>query len=119
MKMTNFVYATGSPFRRAELFMGSTDAQGEFTVTYAVPYTVLPFVDVRGLPGAVAGIQLRLTASSLEGFTVKAEQHAGATLLGIDVLGTGYTAVAGVPVHVQVTLPHIHFEAPVVPVAPS
>lgn len=87
--------------RRMETFSGVTNASGLFTVTYSTPYSVIPDVQPQltsGTPSQVA----RITANSVNGFTVTVTNRASVNLLGIDVLLAATVVVASAPVSVLV-----------------
>ncbi len=96
----NWTPAPGIP--RIETYNGTTNASGDFTVTYAVPFTVIPHVNPVTYPPADSTTRVRITAASTTGFTVKTERNAGVSLLGIDVLLLGTSNVASVPVRILV-----------------
>lgn len=91
--------------RRVELYAGTTNGSGDYTVVYAMPFSVEPHVNPTTYPPADADTRVRLTASSVTGFTVRTEKNQGLSVLGLTVLGFGTTAVASVPVRVAVVGP--------------
>lgn len=88
--------------KRFECFNGSTDASGNYSVSYVTPYAAIPNVQPVTYPPASATTRVRVTASTVNGFTVKTETNAGVTVLGIDVLSLATANVAGVPVRILV-----------------
>lgn len=91
--------------RRVELYAGTTNGSGDYTVTYPTPFTVEPHVNATTYPPADADTRVRLTASSVNGFTVRTEKNVGLSVLSLTVLGFGTAPVAGVPVRVAVVGP--------------
>lgn len=88
--------------RRVELYAGTTDGSGNYTVTYPTPFSAEPHVNPTTYPPADADTRVRITASSVNGFTVRTEKNVGLVVLGITLLGFGTNAVTGVPVRVAV-----------------
>jgi hypothetical protein len=88
--------------KRIEAYSGTTDASGNFSVTYLVPYNTIPYVGPSTYPNADATTRVRVTASSTTGFTVHTEKNSTVTILTIDVLSPGVIAVGSVPVRVLV-----------------
>lgn len=88
--------------RWVELYAGVTDGSGNYTVTYAMPFSVEPHVNPVTYPPADSDTRVRLTASSVNGFTVKTEKNAALSVLSLTVLGFGSTPVTGVPVRIAV-----------------
>lgn len=88
--------------RKVETFTGVTNASGNFTVTYSVPYTNVPDVQPQlaaGTPSQVA----RITSSTTTGFTVQVTNRASVTLLAVEVLLAATTPVVGAAINVLVT----------------
>lgn len=88
--------------RRVELYAGTTDGSGNYTVVYPTPFSSEPHVNATTYPPADADTRVRLTASSVNGFTVRTEKNVGLSVLSLTVLGFGTSAVASVPVRVAV-----------------
>lgn len=91
--------------RRVELYAGVTNGSGDFVVTYATPFQAEPHVNPVTYPPADADTRVRLTASSINGFTVRTEKNVGLTVLGLTLLGFGTNAVSAVPVRIAVVSP--------------
>lgn len=91
------------PFiRRTEAYEGTTDSNGEFSVTYTTAFSVRPVVNPQITVQSNPNQSVRVTASSTTGFTVKVEQRATLSVLGLDVLAASPTAVSGQTVSVSV-----------------
>lgn len=91
-----------SPLKRVETFAGTTDATGNYSITYSPAYGATPHVSPVIYPPGDSITRVRLTAASATGFTVKTEKNATVNLLGVDILGIGTGNVASVPVRVLV-----------------
>lgn len=76
-------------------YTGVTNAQGEWTVTFATPKLVVPHVNPQLYPTTDASITCRLIAVSINGFTVKVEQRSSLTVLTMSVLSFAVTNVNG------------------------
>lgn len=90
--------------KKAETFTGSTNASGNFVVTFANTYAAAPNLAVSVVSTDVRE-KWRLIAHSTTGCTIRVEQVNASflSLLGLDVLTTGTTAVSGRAVQVGVT----------------
>lgn len=88
--------------KRVEVYEGTTDGSGNYTVTFAVAFIATPHVDPVCCPTADPITRVRVTVRSTTGFTVHTEKNATVNLLGIDILGIGTVTVATVPVSVAV-----------------
>lgn len=84
------------PPKRIETYQGTTDAAGNFSVTYTTSFPVTPHVDPE-LFGATDTQAIRITASTTTGFTVNVRNRT-------DVLGLlpSYSNVPGASVSVLV-----------------
>lgn len=71
--------------RRLETFNGTTDASGNFTVTYSTPYPAVPDVQPQLTAGTASQV-VRITSNTVNGFTVNVTNRASVTLLAIEVL---------------------------------
>jgi len=88
--------------KRIETYNGVTNASGDYTVVFPVPYAVAPHINPQTSPSADSITRVRVTARSTTGFTVKTEKNATVNLLGVDILGIGTANVPSVPVQVVV-----------------
>lgn len=93
---------TPSNSKRVETYLGTTDASGNYTVTYGTAFSTIPDVQPQ-LQAGTASQVARITASSTTGFTVNVTNRASVTLLGIEVLLAATTPVNGASVGVLVT----------------
>lgn len=88
--------------KRVDTYLGTSDASGNYTVTYGTAFSTTPDVQPQLQAGTVNQM-VRITASSTTGFTVNVTQRAVLTILGLDVLAGTATAVNGASVGVLVT----------------
>lgn len=88
--------------KRVETYNGTTNASGDYTVTFATQYGTTPHVNPVCYPPADSTTRVRVTAVSTTGFTVKTERNPSVDVLGIAVLQVGTANVTGVPVRVVV-----------------
>ena len=89
------VWAGSIGDRRAEVYVGSTNGSGVYAVVYDVPFpTGKPPTVQPALIAGAAGRMFRVSASSETGFSVTVDDRTGVTVLGINVLGTAFTAIA-------------------------
>lgn len=88
--------------KRTETYNGTTDASGNYSITYATGFAAVPHVNPVCYPAADSVTRVRVIVSSMTGFTVKTEKNATVNLLGIDILGIGTANVISVPVRVLV-----------------
>jgi hypothetical protein len=85
--------------KKVETFLGTTDASGNYTVTYGTAYTATPDVQPQIQAGSSSDTRtIRITASSTTGFTVNVRNRT-------DVVGLlpTYANVSGASVGVLVT----------------
>jgi hypothetical protein len=87
--------------RRMETFSGVTDASGNFTVTYSSPFPLAPHVSPQ-LISATPSQVVRITSSTVNGFTVNVTNRASVTLLALEVLLAATTPVVGAAVSVTI-----------------
>lgn len=89
--------------RRIEVYFGSSNAGGLYTIAYANPFPAgkSPAV-IPAMIGAVNTRIIRVTASSETGFTVMVEERTVTTVLGIQLLASAATVVNGQSVCVTV-----------------
>lgn len=94
--------ATGpaGPSKRIELYSGTTDANGLYTVSYPVAFSTTPSVQPEP-PTNNNQVWVKV-ASTTTGFSLRLVQRASANVLGIDLLVAAVTNVAGASVRVQV-----------------
>ena len=102
-----FMLSDGTQWRKPSYdvwtdYSGSTNASGDYTVTYATPKTVIPFVAPVLSPNLDPNLLFRLSSSTVNGFTVKCEQRAMLTVLGINLLSFAVTNVNAQPIKVVV-----------------
>jgi len=88
--------------RKTETFSGTTDASGNYTVTFATAYPTAPDIQSQLTTGVVTQTD-RVTAISTTGFTVNVTNRAVTTLLGVDLISGTATAVNGATVTVLIT----------------
>lgn len=86
--------------KRIELYSGSTDANGLYTVSYPVAFAAIPSVQPEP-PSNNNQVWVKVS-SSTTGFSLRLVQRASANVLGIDLLVAAVTNVAGAAVRVQV-----------------
>ena len=86
--------------RRIETFTGTTNAQGQITVTYSSPYPTVPVVQtpVVSQPNQVWWV----TNSTVSGFTMTLSERRTVSLLGAEVLLGAVVPVPGVTAKVLV-----------------
>lgn len=88
--------------KRVDTYLGTTNASGDYSVTYAVPFNSTPDVQPQ-LQAGTPSQEVRITSSTINGFTVKVTNRASVNLLGVDVLLAATTNVNGASVGVLVT----------------
>jgi monoamine oxidase len=88
--------------KRIEVYNGTTNASGDYTVVFTTPFASTPHINPCTLPPANSTTRVRVTAVSTTGFTVKTETNGGLSVLGLSVLGLATTNVASVPVGVLI-----------------
>lgn len=88
--------------KRIESFPGTTNGSGDFTVVFSPAYDATPNIQPVTFPAADSTTRVRVTVASATGFTVRTERNNTLTVLGLDVLGLGVSAVPSVPVRVLV-----------------
>lgn len=69
---------------RIDRYSGTTNASGDYTVTYSPAFSSTPIV-ILELMNPTANQSSRLTSSSTTGFTAKVEERADTTILGLHV----------------------------------
>lgn len=89
--------------KRSAVYSGLTDPAGDFTIAYETPFSAPPHVAPQIIPQSNANRSCRVTASTAAGFTVRVEERASLSVLGVGLaLGANATAVASAPVSVCV-----------------
>lgn len=86
--------------KRQETYSGTTNASGNFTVTFGTAYAVAPNIQASISNQSNAQQQIRVSSVSTTGFTVNVSQRNTAflSLLGLDILTSGTTNVSGATV---------------------
>lgn len=88
---------------REEIYTGTTDVNGEFTVSYVRPYGSAPHLDPTMMPPNVSNAVIRPISNLTTGFTVKVEARATLSVLGLEVLASAAVPRSGQSVSVKVT----------------
>lgn len=88
--------------RRIETYTGTTNASGNYTVTYSTAFANVPDIQPQMQAGNFNQF-IRITSSTTTGFTVQVAQRNSVTLLGIEVLLASTVVVNGASVGVLVT----------------
>ena len=88
--------------RKVETFLGTTDASGNFTITFANTYTTPPDVQPQ-IIGGTFNQSVRVVSVSNTGCVVQAAQRNLVTLLSVEVLLGATVNLVGAGVTVQVT----------------
>lgn len=88
--------------RKVETFLGTTDASGNFTITFANTYTTTPDVQPQ-IIGGTFNQSVRVVSVSNTGCVVQAAQRNLVTLLSVEVLLGATVNLVGASVTVQVT----------------
>lgn len=84
------------------IYSGTTNTQGNYTVTYPTAYTNIPTV-IATLPNQInANLRVTVSASSKTGFTINVKDGVSSTVLGISVLKADLVPAPGIPVEVTV-----------------
>lgn len=91
-----------SGLRKVETFLGTSDASGNITITFANTYTTPPDVQPQ-IIGGTFNQQVRVVSVSNTGCVVQAAQRNVVTLLSTEVLLGATVSLAGASVTVQVT----------------
>lgn len=98
---TNGSTASWVALNRQETYSGTTDANGQYTVTFGTAYSVAPNIQVQIVGGSAN--QVATCTVSTTGFTVTVYQRNTVTLLGSEVLLASTTVASGVDVDVLIT----------------
>lgn len=88
--------------RRVETFLGTSDASGNITITFANTYATPPDIQPQ-IIGGTFNQSVRVVSVSTTGCVVQAAQRNVVTLLGLEVLLGATVALAGASVSIQVT----------------
>lgn len=88
--------------RKTETFLGTTDASGNFTITFANTYATAPDVQPQ-IIGGTFNQMVRVVSVSTTGCVVQAAQRNLVTLLSIEVLLGATVNLVGASVTVQIT----------------
>lgn len=88
--------------RRIETYLGVTNANGDFSVIYTTPFTSVPDVQPQLQSGKSSQV-VRITNSTVNGFTVNVTERMSANLLTAEVLLATTVPVSGASVSALVT----------------
>lgn len=88
--------------RRVETFLGTTDASGNITITFANTYTTAPDVQPQ-IIGGTFNQMIRVVSVSTTGCVIQVAQRNSVTLLSVEVLLAATIPVSGASVTVQIT----------------
>jgi len=94
--------ASLSSYRKTETFLGTTDANGNFTITFANTYSTPPDVQPQ-IIGGTFNQSIRVVSVTNTGCVVQAAQRNLVTLLSVEVLLGATVNLVGASVTVQVT----------------
>lgn len=89
-------------YRKVETFLGTSDANGNITITFANTYSTPPDVQPQ-IIGGTFNQSVRVVSVSTTGCVVQAAQRNVVTLLSVEVLLGATVNLAGASVTVQVT----------------
>lgn len=89
-------------FRKTETFLGTTDASGNLTITFANTYTTPPDVQPQVI-GGTFNQMVRVVSVTNTGCVVQAAQRNLVTLLSVEVLLGATVNLVGASVSVQIT----------------
>lgn len=92
--------AAGKDAKRSETYVGVTDTNGLYTVTYATAFPAVP--SVQPTPPLAANQTWVTVTSTTTGFSLRLVQRAAVTVLGAEVLLAGVTNAAAAPARVVV-----------------
>ena len=101
--ITGSTGATGpqGPSLRIERYNGTSDVNGNYVVTYSIPYTVIPNIQPT-LTGVSTEVYYRVVSSTTTGFTINVFQRQSLTVLSINLLSFSTTPVSGASIQVLV-----------------
>lgn len=98
-------FTVSSPVvKRQETYTGTTNASGNYVVTFSTPYSVAPNIQVNiANQGSSTNQFVKVVSASTTGFTVNVFQRNSVTLLSVEVLLAATVNVSGATVDVLVT----------------
>jgi len=89
--------------KRLELYSGTTNASGAYTVVFAVAFSVAPNIQASVTNQVIANRFVRVTSVSTTGFTINVFDRSSLTVLTLDLLAFATTNAVGATVDVLVT----------------
>lgn len=89
--------------KRQEVYSGTTNGSGNYTVTFSTPYSVAPNIQASISNQSAVNQSIRVSSVSTTGFTVNVYQRNSVTLLSVEVLLAATVNVSGATVDVLVT----------------
>lgn len=92
--------AAGVDAKRIDTYIGTTDANGLYTVTYTAPFATVPSVQPE--PPLLGSQVWTKVSSTTTGFSLRLVQRNSAQLLGLELLLAAMVNVAGAPARVVV-----------------
>jgi len=95
-------YQRKSGIKLGAPYSGTTNASGDYAVTFSSAYSVAPNIQAN-IIGGTANQFILISSISTTGFSVKTVQRSAVTLLGIEVLLAATTNLSGANVHVLIT----------------
>lgn len=97
-------YGTLTATKRQETYSGTTNASGNYTITFGTAFSTAPNIQASITNQGVNTNQfIKVVSVSTTGFTINVFQRSAVTLLGIEVLLAATTNVPSIPVDVLVT----------------
>lgn len=88
--------------KRVETFMGITDLNGDYSVTYDTAYLTTPDIQPQMQSGTPSR-SIRIKSSTNTGFTVNVTEQTATTIMDREVISSSATPVSGASVSVLVT----------------
>lgn len=95
-------YLSTAGMRRVETFLGTSDAQGNYSITFAQTYSTPPDVQPQ-LVGSTFNQFIRIVSVSTTGAVVQVAQRNTVQLLGLEVLLGATVPISGAQISIQVT----------------
>lgn len=89
--------------KRQEIYSGTTNSSGNYTVTFSSSFGVAPNIQSNITNQSASNQTIRVTSVSTTGFTINVFSRATLTVLGVDLLSSAVTNVNGATVDVLVT----------------
>lgn len=86
--------------KRIVVYKGTTNASGDYTVTYSPAFAAVPAVLVQ--PPSWTNHSIQIISSTVSGFTVRVLSRAVLSVLALEVLAGAATGVSGASVVVTV-----------------